>query len=267
MNWVTKPKVILVSQSTVSSESGFKDYCRSWVPTGNHLDVIPEFAGRVCYQSFDNRRPGGNEAYIQHILGLAHGSVLEHSVVTYLITGVSRSLTHELIRHRAGTGFSELSQRYYDFSDEQIGFVLPPQFEGSNHLSDKFKKMVDDCFKLYRQTTVEMISDLSQKWQFLHPGEKPSTSILTAIRKKARQAARAILPNCTETHIVVTGNLRAWRNILEQRGSLHADLEFRRLALALAADLKLRAPSVFSDVQPFMDEDGYTSLAFDYRKV
>ena len=267
MKWVAAPKVTLVAQSMMPNEAKFKDYCRSWIPTGNHLDVIPEFAGRVCYQSFDKRRPGGNEEYIGHILGLGHGSVLEHSTITYLITGVSRSLTHELIRHRAGTGFSELSQRYYDFSDEQIGFVLPPQFAANSELSASFKEMVRDCFKLYRNTTVSLISEISEQWQFLNPGKKPGTGDLTAIRKKARQAARAILPNCTETHIVVTGNLRAWRNILEQRGSLHADLEFRRLALVLAADLKLRAPNVFADVSPFMDEDGHSSLSFLFRKV
>ena len=80
---------------------------------GEHL---VEVAGRVCYMSFAKPRPGGNNAYIQHILEVGHGSVLEHAVWNFLITGVSRSFTHELVRHRAGMGYSQLSQRYVDES-------------------------------------------------------------------------------------------------------------------------------------------------------
>src|SRR5204863_7625132 len=59
---------------------------------------------------------GGNQAYLDHILEVGHGSVLEHAVWNFVFTGVSRSLTHELIRHRAGWGYSQLSQRYVDES-------------------------------------------------------------------------------------------------------------------------------------------------------
>ena len=80
---------------------------------GEHL---AEVAGRVCYMSFAKPRPGGNQAYLDHILEVGHGSVLEHAVWNFVFTGVSRSLTHELIRHRAGFGYSQLSQRYVDES-------------------------------------------------------------------------------------------------------------------------------------------------------
>ena len=73
-------------------------------------------AGRVCYMSFAKPRPGGNHAYLNHILEVGHGSVLEHAVWCLVITGVSRSLTHELVRHRAGFSYSQLSQRYVDES-------------------------------------------------------------------------------------------------------------------------------------------------------
>ncbi|HST58632.1 MAG TPA: FAD-dependent thymidylate synthase, partial [Longimicrobium sp.] len=99
-------------------------------------EVVAEFAGRMCYLSFgeDAGLEGGhksipgrtsNEAYLGNILQVKHGSVLEHAVWTVLIEGVSRSLTHELIRHRAGFGFSQLSQRYVD--ESHIGFVVPPE--------------------------------------------------------------------------------------------------------------------------------------------
>src|SRR5256886_4652758 len=87
---------------------------------GEHL---VETAGRICYMSFAKPRPGGNQAYLKHILEVGHGSVLEHAVWNLLFTGVSRSLTHELIRHRAGWGYSQLSQRYVDESVAE--YVVP----------------------------------------------------------------------------------------------------------------------------------------------
>src|SRR5581483_10914200 len=89
--------------------------------------LIPEVAGRLCYLSFNNPRPCGNAAYLKHILESGHGSVLEHAVFGMIFTGVSRSLTHELVRHRAGFGFSQLSQRYVDESD--VAFVVPPELQ------------------------------------------------------------------------------------------------------------------------------------------
>src|SRR5437868_5857910 len=79
---------------------------------GEHL---VEVAGRVCYMSFAKPRPGGNHAYIDHILEVGHGSVLEHAVWNFLFANVSRSLTHELVRHRHFS-YSQLSQRYVDES-------------------------------------------------------------------------------------------------------------------------------------------------------
>src|ERR1700674_2777309 len=87
---------------------------------GEHLT---EVAGRLCYMSFAKPRPGGNQAYLEHILEVGHGSVLEHAVYNFIVTGVSRSFTHELVRHRAGFGYSQLSQRFVDESDCQ--FVEP----------------------------------------------------------------------------------------------------------------------------------------------
>ena len=101
-------------------------------------EALAEFAGRLCYLSFgeDAGLEGGhksipgrtsNQAYLANILNTKHGSVLEHAVWSLLLEGISRSLTHELIRHRAGMGYSQLSQRYVD--ESSIGFVLPPEIE------------------------------------------------------------------------------------------------------------------------------------------
>ena len=209
-------------------------------------DAIPELAGRICYQSFSKPRPGGNAAYLERILSEGHGSVLEHATIGFIIHGVSRSLTHELIRHRAGTAVSELSQRFVDASD--LGFVVPPKYVMDGVPAD-FIASIPLALQYYRA---------------LCHVDKDATTIE---RKRIRESARSVLPNCTETHIAFSGNLRAWRNILEQRGNIHADLEIRRLAIALLEPLKTYAPNVFQDFEVVTDEDGRESVVNKWRKV
>ena len=125
---VREPKVYLVGRQTVD-ESALSAFLadhevRKWTTdTDVAGEKLIEVAGRLCYMSFSRPRPGGNRAYIGHILEVGHGSVLEHSVFNLIITGVSRSFTHELVRHRAGFGYSQLSQRFVD--ESQTEFVEP----------------------------------------------------------------------------------------------------------------------------------------------
>lgn len=209
-------------------------------------DSIPEIAGRVCYQSFSNPRPGGNAAYLKRILSENHGSVLTHASIGFIICGVSRSLTHELIRHSTGAGISELSQRFVDASD--LGFVVPPRW--GDAAPGDFVNLCASARDVYKRLV---------EWE----GKAEST----LERKRIRESARSVLPNCTETHIAFTANLRAWRNVLEQRGNIHADLEIRRLACLLLEHLKLYSPNVFQDMELFVDEDGLQSIKYEWRKV
>jgi thymidylate synthase (FAD) len=125
---LTDPKVYLVGQQ-VTDESMIAEFLsdhevEKWATdTEMGGEKLVEVAGRLCYMSFAKPRPGGNHAYIHHILEVGHGSVLEHAIFSLVITGVSRSLTHELVRHRAGFGYSQLSQRFVDESD--CSFVEP----------------------------------------------------------------------------------------------------------------------------------------------
>ena len=225
------------------------EYMDDWEPQDwGDGSTIPEVAGRVCYQSFTKPRPGGNKAYLERILSEGHGSVLEHASIGFIIHGVSRSLTHELIRHRAGTAVSELSQRFVDAS--YLGYVVPPKW-GQNP-PESFSYICRESASAY--------------WNLVREDRGPSITN-TLERKRIREAARSVLPNCTETHIVETGNLRAWRNVLEQRGNIAADLEIRRLAVALLPRLAEYAPNVFQDFETFTDEDGYQSVRNKWRKV
>ena len=182
-----------------------------------------EFAGRLCYESFElpNEATKTNDAYVRNIVELGHESVLEHVSVTFYVEGVSRNLTHELIRHRH-LSFSELSQRYVDMQGANV--VIPPAYGGGvEPLSDAHK----DAYA---------ISVTALREEGLN-------------RKQARQAARYGLPSGTETKLVVSGNLRAWRDVLKKRLSVHADAEIQELAHKVWDILSFEYPDVFADIE------------------
>lgn len=236
--FITEPKVYLIAETgtCLGMHHFLKDTGTNWETDANSqpAEDVVEFAGRICYMSFDNPRPGGNEAYIRHILEVGHGSVLEHASFTLLFTGVSRSLTHETIRHRAGFGYSQLSQRYVDESD--CAFVVPPE------IMDQGEDFVNDWKNVMTLSRTEYVWLSNKLFDKLSHIENK-----TDRRKKAREAARSVLPNATETKIVVTGNARAWRHWLHMRGSKHADAEIRRLAGHVLPILKECAPNIFMD--------------------
>ncbi|TRX43708.1 FAD-dependent thymidylate synthase [Corynebacterium guaraldiae] len=193
-------------------------------------DLI-EFAGRACYQSFHKPNPktAENADYIANIIAQGHESVLEHATVTFYLTGVSRALTHELIRHRH-LSYSQMSQRFVDESEANI--VMPPAISALYHEGSKeYEAVVKSARKSLKKYTA-LVESLQNEG---------------LPRKQAREAARAVLPNCLETRIVVSGNLRAWRDYLKKRISPHADAEIRIVSQMILAELYDVAPSVFKD--------------------
>lgn len=216
-------------------------------------EYLSEVAGRVCYMSFAKPRPGGNHAYLEHILEVGHGSVLEHATWNFLITGVSRSLTHELVRHRAGFGYSQLSQRYVDESVAE--YVEPAIIAADPKLHEIWLKTVESAHQGYCQ----LVEGLNAKLV-----DEPDRTLR---RKRARQAARSVLPNATETKIFMTANARAIRHFIEMRGSRHAEDEIRQLAVALLQRMQKEAPNLFGDYQLVPLEDGSFEATTTYRKV
>jgi thymidylate synthase (FAD) len=218
-----------------------------WTTDAEGGSALVEFAGRACYQSWSkpNPRTATNAGYISHIIDVGHFSVLEHASVSFYITGISRSCTHELIRHRHFS-YSQLSQRYVPENDSQV--VLPPGVEDDPELREILTAAADAS----RATYTELLAKLEAKFAVGQPNEK----IGALRRKQARQAARAVLPNATETRIVVTGNYRAWRHFIAMRASEHADVEIRRLAIACLRQLVDVAPAVFADFEVSTLADG-----------
>ena len=250
--YITKPKVYLVARQAIAEDelARFLEDERLTFSTDAPApaEVLAEVAGRTCYMSFGKGRKNNRE-YLENILASKHGSVLEHAVWSVLITGVSRALTHELVRHRAGFGYSQLSQRYVDEGDAR--YVVPPLYQENAALRQQWQETVDRIRKAY----VDLAEATTQYVQQKHPEMAPRDR-----RKWARQAARSILPNATETKIFVTGNSRAWRHFLEQRGSAHADTEIRRLAIEVFHLFKKEAPNIFQDIDLVDEPDGMPSV-------
>lgn len=218
-----------------------------WSTDAGGGPALVEFAGRACYQSWSkpNPRTATNASYVRHIIDVGHFSVLEHASVSFYITGISRSCTHELIRHRHFS-YSQLSQRFVPEHDSQV--VVPPGIEDDPELQEIFTAAADAGRAAY----IELLNRLEAKFT----GDQPGESLGVLRRKQARQAARAVLPNATETKIVVTGNYRAWRHFIAMRASEHADVEIRRLAVECLRQLVAAAPQVFSDFEISTLADG-----------
>jgi thymidylate synthase (FAD) len=240
------------------------DHGVSWqTDTDVAAEVLTETAGRVCYMSFARPRPGGNAAYLAHIKEVGHGSVLEHAVWSFLITGVSRSLTHELVRHRAGWAYSQLSQRYVDESIAE--YVEPDIIAADADLHTRWLEAIRAAHAAYVQLAEllhEKLNDpaFAARW-LAEPADR------TARRKAARQAARSVLPNACETKIFVTANARALRHFLELRGSAAAEPEIRKLAGAILDILQQDAPNLFGDYQKTPLPDGTCEITTQFKKV
>jgi thymidylate synthase (FAD) len=214
---------------------------------------LAEFAGRVCYMSQQNPAKRSTREYLENIKKQGHGSVLEHANYTLLLEGVSRSLTHELVRHRAGFAYSQLSQRYVD--ESEASFVVPPAVIGDEALEASWREQIEEAQRAY----VALVEQLMERYGWV--------SDRVHRRKMAREAARSVLPNATETKIVVTANARAWRTMLELRSSEGAELEIRRAAIAILRVLQREAPGFFSDFEIYQADDRREAARVTYHKV
>jgi len=252
-----EPTVYLVGRQVVDDrelDRFLADHGVSWqTDTEVAAEHLAEVAGRLCYLSFAKPRPGGNKVYLDHILEVGHGSVLEHGVWNFIITGVSRSLTHELIRHRAGFGYSQLSQRYVDESIAE--YVEPDCIAADSELHNLWLEAIAQSHQAY----MKLVEKLQESFK--------DESDRTLRRKLARQAARSVLPNATETKIFVTANARALRHFIELRASQHAEVEIRKLAVQMLRIMQQEAPHLFSDYQLVPLPDGTYEAVTEHRKV
>lgn len=243
------------------SELRFPEYLSEGTRNVAPGSMLSKIAGQLCYLSFGVGHTPHTDShkYLDNIKRQRHGSVLEHASYTFLVWGVSRSLTHELVRHRAGMAFSQVSQRYVD--GKTLRFVMRPEYQGDSTLENAFFSRIEGATRMYEAIAEHLI--LKQ-----HGGDKAlSGEKARDLRKKVNQAARSVLPNETEAPIIVTGNLRSWRHVLEMRASQHAEPEVRRMAMKVYDQLSQREPDVFGDYGQSPLPDGTRTITTELGKV
>jgi thymidylate synthase (FAD) len=270
--YLRAPGVALLARPDVSV-AGMADFLGGFAPELNFPQYLDDpaplppgarlckTAGQVCYASFGVKRTYNADAdrYFANIMESGHGSVLEHAGYTLLFYGISRSVTHELVRHRAGVGVSQISQRYV--SGRVLRFVERPEYQGDGKLHGAFEARIDAAAVDYARVAERLMAQQKAGSEIL------SGEARTDLRKKVQQAARSLLPNETEAPIVVTANVRAWRHILEMRANPHAEVEIREMAFRAYLCLAQAEPVLFGDYRIVHLPDGTCGVETDHPKV
>ncbi|MBN1525121.1 MAG: FAD-dependent thymidylate synthase [Spirochaetales bacterium] len=267
MREISAPDVYLIAKTSLVDEN-IKAFLKDigspeWTPDKDLSDgeKLIEAAGRICYRSwqgYDPDKPQGtnpnvervrssSKEYIGNILAHEHGSVLEHTSVTFICRNVSRVVTHELVRHRAGMAYSQESLRYVRL--DNLDFWLPEAVQGNNVAKKKFQDVVD--FLENVQKDLAKIFDIDNLKDF-------------ASKKKLTSMFRRLAPIGLGTSIMVTGNLRAWRHVIAMRTSGGAEEEIRLLTGKIAVILKKEYPAVFQDMSKNEDTGEWV---FTHKKV
>lgn len=253
---------------------------------------LVEVMGRLCYKSFGTEMNAnitkvreGNEHYIGNILNTAHGSVLEHATATIGFVDVSPVVTHELVRHRQGTAFSQVSMRFVRLTE--IGFYMPTAF-GSDFLLEMFRsisdadweelkaqypnlsddraKLADDTAAIIKDdviATVERLEKIQQQFAQFAALDKVGNFNL---KKRFTSSMRRLAPYGLATSIGVTANHRAWRFMIAQRTSRHAEEEIRLAFGQVAEKLAKQFPALYQDMSGEL-VDGFTEYTFVNHKV
>lgn len=270
--YLQEPGVHLISRPNVElgslthflapydAELKFMDYLNdpTLLPAGTQLIKT---AGQACYASWGPKRSKNDRAsaYMENIKDGGHGSVLEHANYSFFLYGISRSNTHEIVRHRAGAAYSQLSQRYV--SGKVLRFVERPEYCADPELHQWFCERIDRDFDAYHE-----IADYLERRQA--DGEVSlSADRKTDRRKRVQQTARSILPNEVETQMVMTCNVRAWRHMIEMRSNEHAETEIRELFTRIYLCLREVEPILFEDYSLKELGDGTVAVEAKYRKV
>lgn len=256
--------VITMIAKTVPMLEELKDCEPEWFEGLDNQggQAIIEFAGRECYQSWGRPNPATqtNAGYVESLIKQRHFSVLEHASATFRFQHVSRSQTHEIVRHRHFS-YSQLSQRYVNTSDDLVVSVHPEvkalvaaemEDGGAGNVNHFIDERLDDLDAAVLAFYQQVDAALEAKGKNL---------------KQRRGAARGSLMNMTATNIVVTGNLRAWRHFILMRSHVSAELEIRLTAWEVYQRLVEHFPDAFWDfVQvPVLNEP--PMLVTDYNEA
>lgn len=253
MNIVT-PKIELVASTTLTNTVEGGPKIEDWMSLNTDAtdaESLVEFAGRGCYESFGrpNEETAKTADYIDRTaFEMQHGSILEHASATFRFSGISRACLLELERHRH-LSWSVVSQRYVDAST--FGVAVPPAIrEATGGIVYDSEASYDDLIGTASEALEWWAGDAM--WHYEDLVEHLRDNGLP--RKQAREAARSVLPNCTEVRGVVTGNLRAWSTILPLRAHPSADREMQEVSMLFLDALEPVAPTVVNHIRQQIKE-------------
>ena len=219
--------------------------------------LLTEFAGKSCYMSFDTTlnqnltRTGTrtNHEYVQQqIVGQGHGSVLEHSTVTFFLVNVSRVVTHEIIRHRAGAAYSQTSGRYV--RSDKVNMYLPTDIAA-----------IPEAVEIFERAILQMEENAKELAKVTNVDKK-----CFSVKKKLTSAFRRIIGNGQANHIVVTMNHRAWRHVIAMRTDPSAEEEIRVVFADISRQLRERYKAIYADALITV-VDGIEVTTFVHTKV
>lgn len=259
---IVEPKVFIIGESVAVQEGVDAMLDHLGVPDWNtdavsDTEKLSEIAGKLCYMSFGTElnanltRTGGrnNMDYLQQgIIATKHGSVLEHTVVNFVLLDVSRVLTHELVRHGDGTAFSQESGRYVR---RELGMFVPDIVRENPQLFKEFVKAAEAIEDNY--TKLVALSGINEATDF-------------GWKKKMTSALRRVLPEGRANAIFFSANHRALRHIIQMRTDRQAEEEVRRAFYPVFLAMKERYPAIYADGIVEMVE-GLAEVRFDYEKV
>ena len=240
-------------------------------------ELVIATAGKLCYSSsniedlMEKQTDESIEKFVNMITSIGHGSVLEHTSFTFAIEGVSRSLTHQLVRHRIAS-YSQQSQRYV--KETQFDYIIPEDIKNNAIIEQMYKNYMEDSQRIYDDIVDKLIYDYiynDEKYEkmidihlkklkidknkfdlwkrenkfkneFLLLLKNDYKKLYSVIEKKAIENARYVFPNACETKIVCTMNLRSLINFCNNRCCRRAQEEINKLAWAMVAEVEKISP-------------------------
>lgn len=257
---VAEPNALRPFLAGFDASLGFGEYLDDGFDNLEDAETLTKIAGQLCYMSFGAERTTNMDVakYVDNILKSGHGSVLEHANFSFMCWGLDRSVTHELVRHRAGAAFSQVSQRYVD--GKVLRFVERCSYQGDTKLHELFENRIDRAASEYNLLAEILAGQLSARSDFEKLSKRDR-------RKLVNQDARSCLPNETEAPILMTLNARSSRHVSQMRGSGPADVAIRALLNEAIPILKGVGGSLFADFEPIALGDGTTAWTSKYLKV
>lgn len=281
------PEVVLVAYTEVYDEAmripslGAEDWESD---STNGADELIEFGGKLCYKSFEagvnpnvKRVRRESEEYIGNILSQHHGSVLEHASVSFVLINVSRILTHELVRHRAGCAYSQESMRYVRFIDVpfwipgslSIEYLAGVPYEAARAAGSETANRFDarEWARQVRRGYIQHIKHICGEYNLLQGFMNDMLALDDMnnfqVKKIYTSAIRRGCPSGVATNILMTANHRAWRHIVEMRSNEHVEEETRAVAVEIGLQLKNKFPNIYQD----MDQSADGTWLFRNSKV